>query len=313
MKLIIQIPCYNEERTLPLTLARLPRQVEGFDVVEWLVIDDGSTDKTVEVAEKLGVDHIERHSKNRGLARAFITGLAACLEAGADVIVNTDADNQYRAEYIPDLVKPILSKEAEIVIGARPIDDIKHFSVLKKFLQRLGSWVVRQVSGTSVEDAPSGFRAFSRDAAMQINVFSEYTYTLETIIQAGQKGMLILSVPVKTNPPERPSRLMRSTFSYVVRSLVTVVRIFAVYRPFKFFNIIGVILIILGACIGFRFLIYYLMGEGTGKIQSLILASILSIAGLQVVMTAFLADLLSVNRKLLEEMQHESRERQGRR
>ena len=207
MKLIIQIPCYNEESSLPVTLSALPRTVPGFETVEWLIIDDGSTDNTVEIAEKCGVDHVEIHLHNKGLAKAFMTGLEACLSLGADVIVNTDADNQYRGSDIEKLVKPILDRQAEIVIGARPTSDIAHFSVIKKLLQSLGSWVVRVVSGTNIPDAPSGFRAFSSDAAKKLMVFSEYTYTLETIIQAGQKNIPICSVSINTNDELRPSRL----------------------------------------------------------------------------------------------------------
>ncbi len=235
-KLIIQIPCFNEEETLPLALADLPREVEGFDVVEWLVIDDGCKDRTVEVARKHGVDHFVHFKKNKGLAKGYMAGLQACLELGADVIVNTDADNQYKADDIPLLVNPILCGKAELVVGARPIDGIEHFSFMKKNLQKLGSKVVRMVSNTKVEDVTSGFRAISRDAAMRLNVFNEYTYTLETIIQAGQKNMAVVSVPIRTNPYLRPSRLMSSIPSYIRKSVVTIVRILVVYKPFRFFH-----------------------------------------------------------------------------
>lgn len=301
MKLVIQIPCYNEESSLPVTLAELPTTVPGFDVVEWLVIDDGSTDNTAVVANKHGVHHVVRHVQNQGLARAFMTGLEASLDAGADVIVNTDADNQYRASDIERLVQPILSHEAEIVVGARPIAETAHFSFLKKLLQRLGSWVVRVVSGTNIEDAPSGFRAFTRNAASKLMVFNEYTYTLETIIQAGQKNIPIVSVPVATNADMRPSRLVRSLPSYVSRSFMTIIRIFIVYRPFRFFISIGAVLFSAGALVGIRFLWFFLSGEGAGHVQSLILASVLLGMGFQTILVAFVADLLAANRKLLEE------------
>jgi glycosyltransferase involved in cell wall biosynthesis len=300
-KLVIQIPCFNEEATLPAALADLPTRVEGFDVVEWLIVDDGSTDATVATAAAHGVHHVVRLPENRGLARAFMAGLNACLERGADVIVNTDADNQYDATCIPDLVAPILAGNADIVIGARPIDYIDHFSPLKKLLQRLGSWVVRKASGTRVPDAPSGFRAFSREAAMQLQVFSAYTYTLETIIQAGHKGMFLASVPIRTNPKTRESRLVRSTSGYVGRSIATIVRIFITYQPFKFFFYPGTVAVLAGVAIGARFLAYFLAGHGEGKIQSLLLASVLVLIGFFLWVIAFVADLISVNRRLLEE------------
>lgn len=235
MKLIIQIPCYNEAGTLAIALAELPRHVPGFDKVEWLIIDDGCVDETVAVAKANGVDYVVRHTGNQGLAKAFMTGLEACLAAGADVIVNTDADNQYNAGDIPALVAPIVEGKAEIVIGSRPIATIQHFSPVKKALQKLGSWVVRAASKTKVPDAPSGFRAYSRAAAQRMMLFSEYTYTLETIIQAGQKNMAVTSVPVRVNGDLRPSRLVKSIPSYIRRSIVTIIRIFIIYRPFRFF------------------------------------------------------------------------------
>lgn len=305
MKLIIQIPCYNEAESLPRTLNDLPRQVEGFDSVEWLVVDDGSTDNTVTVARKFGADHIVSHTRNQGLARAFMTGLDACLNLGADVIVNTDADNQYNAADIPLLIKPVLEKEAEIVVGARPIKDISHFSHIKKTLQKMGSWVVRKVSGTDIHDAPSGFRAFSRDAAMRINVFNEYTYTLETIIQAGQKNMAITSVPVRVNEDLRPSRLLKSIPSYLQRSIMTIVRIFVIYKPFRFFFVIGATFLAVGTLIGLRFLWYYFTSDGAGHVQSLILSAVLLISGFQTVLVAFLADVLAANRKILEEVKYQ--------
>lgn len=307
MKLIIQIPCYNEAKTLPITLKALPRQVRGFDCVEWLVIDDGSTDGTSEIAAQHEVDHIVRHNRNRGLARSFMTGLDACVELGADVIVNTDADNQYNADDIPALAKPIIEHKADIVVGSRPIGAIKHFSFTKRLLQKLGSWVVRLVSKTDIPDAPSGFRAMSRSAAQRLVVFSGFSYTLETIIQAGQSGMVITSIPVRVNGELRPSRLFKSTPSYIWHSVVTMVRIFVVYRPFRFFALIGIILFLSGFVIGLRFLWFFFTGQGDGHIQSLILASILLVMGFQTNLIAFIADLLSANRKLLEEIRFSQR------
>jgi len=302
MKLIIQIPCFNEAQTLPLALSALPRQVPGFDTVEWLIIDDGSQDETVQVACENGVDHIVRHNRNQGLARGFMTGLAACLKLGADVIVNTDADNQYNADDIPVLTQPILQQQADIVIGSRPIETIAHFSLVKKILQKLGSWIVRIASKTDIPDAPSGFRAISRFAAQRLVVFSDYTYTLETIIQAGQKNMAITSVPIRVNEDLRPSRLVKNIPSYIKRSIITIIRIFVIYRPFRFFGIIGAILFGIGSLIGLRFLAYYFSGNGDGHIQSLILAAVLLMAGFQTFLVAFLADLLAANRKLMEDV-----------
>jgi glycosyltransferase involved in cell wall biosynthesis len=306
-KLIIQIPCYNEAETLPLTLRELPRHVDGFDKVEWLIIDDGSTDNTVEVAKMHGVDHVVSFTKNQGLARAFMAGIDACLKLGADVIVNIDADNQYNAEDIPKLVKPILDGKADIVVGARSIQNIEHFSMLKKMFHKLGSLFVRLISHTEIPDAPSGFRAISKEAAMKINVFNEYTYTLETIIQAGQKNMAILSVPIQVNKDLRPSRLIKSIPSYIAKSLITIIRIFVVYKPFRFFFTLGFILFTFGFLIGLRFLYYYFTVGGVGHIQSLILAAILLGMAVQTILVAFLADLLSVNRKLLEDVQYRLR------
>lgn len=309
MKLIIQIPCYNEEETLPVTLSNLPRRLEGIEKIEWLVIDDGSTDQTSDIARRHGVDHIISHPKNFGLGRTFMTGLASCIERGADVIVNTDGDNQYDAGCISDLIRPILSKTADIVIGVRPIDDIEHFSFIKKLLQKLGSWTVRLASNTKIPDTTSGFRAFTKEAAQKLNVFSNYTYTLETIIQAGQKNIAINWVPIRTNDCLRPSRLIKSIPSYIFKSISTIVRIFVVYRPFRFFMLIGTGLFSIGFLIGFRFLWYYLTGEGSGHVQSLILSSIFIGIGFQTVLIAFIADLLSVNRRLLEELQYKSRDK----
>lgn len=308
MKLIIQIPCFNEAQTLATALAALPRSVQGFARVEWLVIDDGSQDETVRVAKENGVDHIVRHTRNQGLAKAFMTGLDTCLRLGADVIVNTDADNQYDAADIPALTQPILQHTAELVIGARPIETIQHFSFFKKILQKIGSWVVRVASKTDVPDAPSGFRAISRAAAQQMMVFNNYTYTLETIIQAGQKNMAITSVPVRVNPYLRPSRLVKSIPSYIKRSIITIIRIFIIYRPFLFFGAIGALLFCAGFLIGISFLWKYLSGAGGGHIQSLILAAILLVMGFQAFLAAFIADLLAANRKLLEDLRYRSKE-----
>jgi glycosyltransferase involved in cell wall biosynthesis len=306
-KLIIQIPCLNEAETLAVTLADLPRKVDGFTEVEWLVIDDGSTDDTARVALANGVDHVVRHTRNRGLARAFMTGIEACLERGADVIVNTDADNQYNGHDIPDLVAPLVRGEADIAIGARPIEDHPHFSPVKKALQRLGSWVVRVTSQTEVKDAPSGFRAFSRAAAREIVIFSSYTYTLESIIQAGQKNMKIVSVPVRVNEDLRPSRLLKSIPSYINRSMFTIVRIFVIYRPFKFFGTMAIVLIGIATLLGLRFLYFYATGDGTGHVQSLILAGALLTMGFQAGMVAFLADVVAANRRLLEDIRAKQR------
>ena len=307
MKIIIQIPCYNEAQTLPVALKALPRHVEGFDSVEWLVINDGSTDDTAGVAKACGVDHVVSFSGNQGLARAFMAGLDSCLKLGADIIVNVDADNQYNAEDIPLLVKPILDKKADIVIGARPISEIKYFPFIKKQLQKLGSWVVRLASKTDIPDAPSGFRAMSREAALRLNVFNDYTYTLETIIQAGQKNMAIVSVPVRVNEDLRPSRLVKSIPSYVKRSVLTIVRIFVVYRPFRFFAVVGALLSSGGVIIGLRYLYYYFQEGGAGHVQSLILASILLGIGFQTILVAFIADLQAVNRRLMEDVQYRLR------
>ncbi len=304
MKLIIQVPCFNEEQTLAIALAELPRDVSGFDRVEWLVIDDGSRDGTTRVARENGVDHIVRHTRNKGLARAFMTGLDAALRLGADVIVNTDADNQYCAGDIPALVRPILEGRADLVVGARPIAVIEHFSPIKKLLQRLGSWVVRAASQTEVADAPSGFRAMGREAAQKLMVFSDYTYTLETLIQAGHKNMAVVSVPVRVNEDLRPSRLVRSTLSYVRRSIVTILRILVIYRPFRFFGWIGTVLFGAGFLVGARFLWLMLAGHGTGHVQSLILSAILLGMGFQTWLIAFVADLLAANRKLMEDVRY---------
>ncbi len=308
MKLIIQIPCYNEAGTLATALTAIPRDVPGFETVEILIIDDGSQDDTAEVARANGVHHVVQHKRNYGLAKGFMSGIEACLSLGADVIVNTDADNQYNADDIPKLVQPILDGKAEIVIGSRPIDNIGHFSPIKKMLQKLGSWAVRLVSKTDIPDAPSGFRAISRKAAMQLHVYNKYTYTLETIIQAGQKDITITSVPIRVNPDLRPSRLVRSIPSYCYRSLAIIVRIFMVYRPFRFFSILGTIPFALGIALGIRFLWYlFVLDQGQGKIQSLILTALLIGIGFIMYVVAFVADLMSVNRQLTERVMYDLR------
>ena len=307
MKLIIQIPCYNEEATLAIALAELPRSLPGIDTVEWLIIDDGSRDRTVQVALANGVDHVVRFTKNQGLAKGFMAGLDACLKQGADIIVNTDADNQYSAKNIPDLIRPILEGRADYVIGERPISTVKHFSPLKKLLQKFGSWVVRVASSTDIPDAPSGFRAMTREVALKMNVFSDYTYTLETIIQAGQKNLSILSVPIEVNEELRPSRLMKSISSYIQKSIVTIVRIFVVYKPFRFFFYSGLLVFLLGILLGVRYLVLLNLNESGGNVQSLILEAVLLVIGFQTMSMAFLADLQAVNRKLLEDIQYRMR------
>ena len=299
-----------KRKRFPSRSRRCPAVCRDFETVEWLVVDDGSDDDTAKVARANGVDHVVRHPRNQGLARAFMTGLDACLRLGADVIVNTDADNQYNADDIPALTQPIVQRKAEFVIGARPIETIAHFTPSKKFLQRLGSWVVRMASHTKVPDAPSGFRAMSRAAAQRLVVFSDYTYTLETVIQAGQKNMAITAVPVRVNEELRPSRLVRSIPSYVARNIVTIVRIFIIYRPFRFFGVIGAVMFAAGFLIGARFLVKYLDGNGAGHVQSLILAALLLGMGFQTLLVAFLADLLAANRKLLEEIRFKAAMRQ---
>jgi glycosyltransferase involved in cell wall biosynthesis len=297
--MIIQIPAYNEEESIGKTLAALPRQMPGFTRVEWLLIDDGSTDGTAHAA---GVDHVVTLSHNRGLASAFMAGIEACLKLGADVIVNTDADNQYDASGIPDLVRPIQEGRAVMVVGERPIASMKEFSVVKRVLQKLGSAVVRFVSATDVPDAPSGFRAIHREAALQLCVFSNYTYTLETLIQAGRKNLPVTSVQVRVNRVTRPSRLVRSVPGYVARSLMTIFRIFVLYKPFRFFFLLGTLFLIPGLVIGVRFLLAWLQGDSQGHIQSLILAAILILAAFVTYAAGLLADLIAANRLLLEEL-----------
>lgn len=302
MKLVIQIPCLNEEQTLPATLADLPRELPGIDEIEWLVIDDGSTDATRAVAREHGVDHIVALPYHQGLARAFMAGLEASLARGADIIVNTDADNQYDARCIPDLVQPILDKTAHIVIGERPIASIKHFSLTKKILQRIGSYVVRLASGRSIPDAPSGFRAFHPDAARQLYVFSAYTYTLETIIQAGRKNIPMVSVPVSVNKATRPSRLMSSIPSYLRRSIGTIFRIFVIYRPMRFFSLLAAVVAFPGIAALIRFLYYFFSGAGDGHVQSLVISAALLASAVVLFMGGLLAELVAANRVLLEEI-----------
>lgn len=303
--LFIQIPCFNEEESLPVTLAELPREIEGVDEVRWLIIDDGSVDKTVQVAWQHGVDHVISHTHNMGLAKAWMTGLNACLELGADIIVNTDADNQYCSGCIQDIVRPIVEGRADLVVGARPINEVEHFSPLKKVLQRLGSWMIRKVSGTEVADAPSGFRAVTRKAAMRLNVFSEYTYTLETIIQAGQSRLKVLSVPVQVNAKMRESRLMSGMWSYLRKSLLTTFRIFATYRPVRFFASIGGVLMGLGGLLCLRWVwLFVFIDSSRAHVPSLILATILILCGFICGALAVIGDLTSVNRKLLEDIRY---------
>jgi len=301
MKLIIQIPCYNEEATLPQTVRDLPHSLPDVDVIEYLVVDDGSTDRTTEMALELGVHHIVRLKQNRGLASAFVAGLEAALAAGADVIINTDADNQYQGADVEQLLQPILKERADIVVGDRGVAASAHFSPLKRLLQRWGSWVVEQAAGIAIPDATSGFRAFTREAALRLTVLSDYTYTLETLIQAGARRMAVVYVPIRTNPQTRRSRLIRNVPSFLALSAVTIVRFYIMYRPMRVFTIMGGTLIAGGSMLGLRFLYYFVTGPGTGKIQSLILAAILTIVGFQVCLIGLIADLVRLNRKMLEE------------
>jgi len=307
MKLIVQIPCYNEAETLPATLADIPRHIDAVDEVEVLVVDDGSTDNSADVARQHGADHIVRLKSNRGLAAAFSVGLERSLELGADVIVNTDADNQYKGECLPDLVAPILHGEADLVVGTRPIEAIAEFSWLKKKLQRLGSWVVRQVSGTDIQDATSGFRAYSRTAAMRLNVVSDFTYTLETLIQAGRINLAIAQVPIQTNPQTRASRLFSSIPAYIWQSAKTMLRIYALYRPLRFLATVGLLLFLPGLALGGRFVYYYIIGNGGGHVQSLVLAAVLMLLGFQIMIFGVLADLIGANRKLIQETLYRAR------
>ena len=307
MKLIIQIPCYNEEETLELAYNDLPRHIDGIDTIEYLIINDGSRDNTVQRARELGFHHIVSFKQNKGLAKGFMAGIDACLHLGADIIVNTDADNQYCGADIEKIVRPILEGKSDIVIGERPIDKTEHFSWKKKKFQHLGSWVVRVASGTDIPDAPSGFRAYSRDAALRLNVVNEYTYTLETIIQAGNNKTAMTSVPIRTNPETRPSRLFSSMWRYMKRSSTVITRSFVMYKPLKFFMTIGFVLLLFGAVLGIRFLILMAMGDGSGHVQSLILTAILVMMGFQTITIGLLGDTISANRKLLEDVQYRVR------
>lgn len=301
-KLIIQIPCFNEGANLEKTLTDLPQNIDGIDETEILVINDGSTDDSAQIAEKCGASVINI-KQNKGLANAFRTGLQECLNRNADIIVNTDADNQYKASDIQKLIKPILNSEADMVIGARDILAIKEFSPLKKLFQKIGSAFLRLLSSTKVEDAPSGFRAFSKEAAIRLNVFDNYTYTMETLIQAGAKGLKVVSVPIRVNPQTRKSKLVKNIFDYILKSVKTTVRMFIVYRPFRFFTLLSLISGLLGSILVFRFLYYYFNGNGNGHIQSLIFSAVFLISGIQLLIVAVIGDLLSINRKLLEDIQ----------
>lgn len=307
MKLIIQIPCLNEEETIGITVADLPRKIEGVDEIEYLIINDGSTDNTEEAAKAAGVHHIVRFTRNRGLASAFMAGIDACIKLGADIIVNTDADNQYFGGDVEKIVKPIIEGKADIVIGERPISEIDHFSPLKKILQKVGSWGVRTVSNTNIPDAPSGFRAYRRDAALQLNVLTGYTYTIETIIQAGHKKMALTSVPIRTNGMLRESRLLKSMSSYIKMSVATMLRVFIMYKPLKFFLTISIISFVLAGAIELRYLILFLTGNAGEHIQSLILSVVLAIFGSNTLVMALVSDLIANNRLLLEDVQYRIR------
>lgn len=304
MKLIIQIPCYNEEKTLPEVVADLPKELPDVDAIEYLVIDDGCTDNTVQVAKDIGVHHILSLPTNKGLATAFVEGIRHCVELGADLIVNTDGDNQYRAEHIPELIRPIIDRKAEIVVGCRPIETIEHFSWIKKRLQRLGSHVVQKFSSTDIPDTTSGFRAYSAEAAMKLHVFNPYTYTLETIIQAGHMGIKVTHVPVTVNPQTRKSRLFPSSGYYIRRCAPTILRAYATYKPFRTFFILGAIMGGFGLLICFRFLYFFIFSSGSGHLQSLILAAILLILSFNMFMLAILSDVITANRKLLHQIHY---------
>ncbi len=307
MKLIIQIPCYNEAETLEIALNDLPKHIDGIDEIEYLIINDGSKDNTVEVAKKWGVQHVVNFKQNKGLAKGFMAGINECLRQGADIIVNTDADDQYCGEDIEKLVRPILDGKADIVIGERPIDQTEHFSPLKKKLQHFGSWVVRKASNTDIPDAPSGFRAYSREAALQLNVVNEYTYTLEQIVQAGRRKIAITSVPIRTNGELRPSRLFSSMFGYIKKSMLTIIRAYIMYKPLMFFVTVGCIPFLLGVILGVRYLVLLAVGAGTGNIQSLILCSLLIMIGVMTWVLGMLADTVAANRKIIEDIQYHVR------
>ncbi|MBP5493827.1 MAG: glycosyltransferase family 2 protein [Lachnospiraceae bacterium] len=308
MKLIIQIPCYNEAETLEIALNDLPKHIDGIDEIEYLIINDGSKDNTVEVAKNWGVHYVVNFKKNKGLAKGFMAGIDACLRNGADIIVNTDADNQYCGEDIETIVRPILEGKADIVIGARPIDQTEHFSWLKKKLQHLGSWVVRRASKTDIPDAPSGFRAYSREAALQLNIVNEYTYTLEQIVQAGRTNIAIMSVPIRTNGELRPSRLFHSMFGYIKKSMLTIFRAYLMYKPMRFFLALGVVPFVIGFAIGVRYIVFIFMGRATGNIQSLILCSLLIMIAVMIWVLGMMADVISANRKISQEVQARTRD-----
>jgi glycosyltransferase involved in cell wall biosynthesis len=301
-KLIVQIPCLNEALTLPATVRDIPREIPGIGAVEILVIDDGSRDGTAEVARQNGVEHVVRFPQRRGLAAAFAAGIDACVTLGADIIVNTDGDNQYAGADIPKLIAPLLSGQADIVIGDREVQDLAHMSATRKRLQWLGSWVVRQVSDTKVPDTTSGFRAYTRDAALRMTIVSEFTYTLETIIQAGKKRMSIAHVPIRSNPHTRSSRLFSSVWTYIKASAATIIRVYAMYEPLKVFGMIGLVVFGGGVAVSLRFVYFYLVGEGLGHVQSLILAAVLLIVGFEIALIGLLADVISGNRKLIEDL-----------
>lgn len=308
MKLIIQIPCYNEAETLEIALNDLPKRIDGIDTIEYLIINDGSEDNTAEVAKKWGVNYVVNFIGNKGLAKGFMAGIDACLRNGADIIVNTDADNQYCGADVEKLVRPILEGESDIVIGKRPIDQIEHFSPLKKKMQHFGSWVVRKASNTDIPDAPSGFRAYSREAAMRLNVTNEYTYTLETIVQAGREKIAMNSVPVRTNGELRPSRLFNSMFGYIKKSMITIIRAFIMYKPLQFFTALGSVPFFIGVVAGLRFFIYMNMGQAGGHVQSLILAGTLLMMGFMTYIIGLQADIIAANRKILEDVQYQVRQ-----
>ena len=307
MKLIIQIPCLNEAETLEVALNDLPKHIDGIDEIEYLIINDGSTDNTVEVAKNWGVQYVVNFKQNKGLARGFMAGLDACLRNGADIIVNTDADNQYCGADIEKLVRPTLDGKADIVIGERPIDDTAHFSPLKKKLQHIGSWTVRVASKSDIPDAPSGFRAYSREAALRLNVVNQYTYTLETIVQAGHEKFAMTSVPIRTNDELRPSRLFSSMFGYIKKSVVTIARSFMMYKPLRFFGLIGTILFLIGLILGIRYLVFIFAGIPGGHVQSLILASTLMMMGFMTGVIGLQADIIAANRKIMEDIQYHVR------
>lgn len=300
MKLIVQIPCFNEEQSLRQTIADIPREIEGISAIELLVIDDGSTDATVDVAREAGVDHIIRNKNNQGLAKTFRNGINRALELGADIIVNTDGDNQYCGKDIPALIRPIVEHKAELVIGDRQTDQIPHFSKSKKLLQRLGSYTVRKLSGTKIPDTVSGFRAMSREAAIRLNIVSSFSYTIEQIIQAGKKQMAIASVPIRTNPSTRKSRLFNSIPKFIERQLTSMIRMYAMYQPLRFFFYIGITFMVIGVIPVIRFLILYMAGNGAGHVQSLVLGGVFILMGFITFIVGLLADLINFNRQLIE-------------